>query len=139
MKKQKMNAFTLVEVLITLVIIGVIAALTVPQLLGKTSGQELVTARNKALSVTNNALLKEYALYGNQPDDNADTLAVLLKNHLSIIGGDGTTFTTADGMYFEIDNDDSFLVDVNGPAKGSNTEGEDVFRFVVDGRKVVVN
>ena len=44
------TGFTLAEVLITLVIIGVIAALTVPSLIQRTNKQEYVTALKKAYS-----------------------------------------------------------------------------------------
>ena len=42
--------FTLAEVLITLVIIGVIAAITVPTLINKTQNQEYVSKLKKAYS-----------------------------------------------------------------------------------------
>ena len=44
------NAFTLAEVLITLVIIGVIAAMTVPTLMNNTNNQEYVSKLKKAYS-----------------------------------------------------------------------------------------
>ena len=44
------NAFTLAEVLITLVIIGVIAAITVPTLMNKTNNQEYVSKLKKTYS-----------------------------------------------------------------------------------------
>ena len=44
------NAFTLAEVLITLVIIGVIAAITVPTLINKTNNQEYVSKLKKTYS-----------------------------------------------------------------------------------------
>lgn len=50
------NAFTLAEVLITLVIIGVIAALTVPTLMKNTQNQEFVTGVKKAYSTLGQAL-----------------------------------------------------------------------------------
>ncbi len=50
-KKTSKNAFTLAEVLITLVIIGVIAAITVPTLIQSTEKQEYVTKLKKANSV----------------------------------------------------------------------------------------
>ena len=46
----KSNGFTLAEVLITLVIIGVIAALTVPTLMNKTNNQEFVAKLKKTYS-----------------------------------------------------------------------------------------
>ena len=49
------KAFTLAEVLITLVIIGVIGALTVPALIQNTQKQEYVSALKKAYSTLSNA------------------------------------------------------------------------------------
>lgn len=49
------NGFTLSEVLITLVIIGVIAALTIPALMNKTNEQDTVVAVKKAYSILGQA------------------------------------------------------------------------------------
>ncbi|MBR6163116.1 type II secretion system protein, partial [bacterium] len=49
-KERVASAFTLAEVLITLVIIGVIAAITVPTLINKTNNQEYVSKLKKAYS-----------------------------------------------------------------------------------------
>ena len=51
----KRKAFTLAEVLITLVIIGVIAAITIPSLINKTNEQETVVAVKKAYSILSQA------------------------------------------------------------------------------------
>ena len=51
-------AFTLAEVLITLVIIGVIAAITVPAMIQQTQKQEYVSGLKKAYSTLQNALYK---------------------------------------------------------------------------------
>ncbi|MBR6164080.1 type II secretion system protein [bacterium] len=59
------KAFTLAEVLITLVIIGVIAALTVPTLINKTNNQETVSKLKKTystLSQTTNLIIAEEGL-----------------------------------------------------------------------------
>ena len=55
LKNPAKRAFTLAEVLITLVIIGVIAALTVPTLIQNTQKQEYVTGLKKAYSTLSNA------------------------------------------------------------------------------------
>ena len=49
-KTHKLKAFTLAEVLITLVIIGVIAAMTIPTLMNNTNNQELVSRLKKTYS-----------------------------------------------------------------------------------------
>ena len=54
---KKRVAFTLAEVLITLGIIGVVAAMTMPTLINKTQNRQLQTAFKKAYSVQSQALL----------------------------------------------------------------------------------
>lgn len=48
---QNKKAFTLAEVLITMVIIGVVAALTVPSLINSTNNEQFKTGAFKNLSV----------------------------------------------------------------------------------------
>ena len=55
--KKKLAAFTLAEVLITLGIIGVVAAITLPTLINRTQNKQLQTAFKKAYSVQSQALL----------------------------------------------------------------------------------
>ena len=54
----KFRGFTLAEVLITLGIIGVVVAMTLPALVNRTQGKELETGLQKAYSVIQNALNK---------------------------------------------------------------------------------
>ena len=49
----KRFGFTLAEVLITLGIIGVVAAMTIPTLISNTNGAQFKTAYKKALSTLN--------------------------------------------------------------------------------------
>jgi len=58
------NGFTLAEVLITLVIIGVVAAMTIPTLVNRTNKEELRTGLLKAQSVLSGALEKFYTKNG---------------------------------------------------------------------------
>ncbi len=55
---KKQQGFTLAEVLITLVIIGVIAAMTVPSFMQSTEKKETIVALKKAHSVIGQALQK---------------------------------------------------------------------------------
>lgn len=64
----KKFGFTLAEVLITLVIIGVIAAMTIPTLMSNTNQQENKTAFKKAISTLNQAITMQYALSGESMD-----------------------------------------------------------------------
>lgn len=56
------NAFTLAEVLITLGIIGVVAAMTMPTLLNSTQGAQYRTGFKKAVSVLSQAVVLNMAL-----------------------------------------------------------------------------
>lgn len=59
--------FTLAEVLITLAIIGVVAAMTVPALMTSTRGKEYEVGANKALSTLANAITMRIAMEGVAP------------------------------------------------------------------------
>lgn len=67
------KAFTLAEVLITLGIIGVVAAMTLPALVNKTQNQELVTAFKKVYSELSQVYMKIKA-------DNGGTFEGLCKS-----------------------------------------------------------
>lgn len=54
---RKSFGFTLAEVLITLGIIGVVAAMTIPTLMNKTQNEEMVTGLKKAYSILSQATL----------------------------------------------------------------------------------
>lgn len=55
MTKNINQAFTLAEVLITLGIVGIVAAMTIPALVNRTQGKELETSLKKSYSVLQNA------------------------------------------------------------------------------------
>lgn len=59
---SKRFGFTLAEVLITLGIIGVVAAMTIPTLMNNTGQQEFRTGFKKMISVLNQAVTMNYAL-----------------------------------------------------------------------------
>ena len=60
--KRVHSGFTLAEVLITLGIIGVVAAMTMPTLMNATNGAQYKTAYKKALSVISQAIVLNLAL-----------------------------------------------------------------------------
>lgn len=123
---MKKLGFTLAEVLITLVIIGVIAAMTVPTLMNNTNAQEFRTALKKAISGVNQALTLHYALEGLGAQDYAtaqDLVDDVFKTRMNIVNGDYTedykissqyhgecdpntdaSFTTQDGIIFCVKN-----------------------------------
>lgn len=64
MKIRKSKGFTLAEVLITLGIIGVVAAMTIPTLLANTRSQEYRSKFKKAISTLSQAARTNQAQYG---------------------------------------------------------------------------
>lgn len=80
------NGFTLAEVLITLVIVGVVAAMTIPTLINKTQKQECIAGLKKANSVLSQAVYKigqnkgypvgDYSFFNNS--DFADEFAKII-------------------------------------------------------------
>ncbi len=75
---MKKSGFTLAEVLITLAIIGVVAAMTVPALMTSTRGKEYEVGANKALSTLANAITMRIALEGVAPANFAGGLGQYL-------------------------------------------------------------
>ena len=61
---MRKTGFTLAEVLITLVIIGVIAAITIPNLMQKYKKHQVEVQLKEAYSILNNALKMAQAEYG---------------------------------------------------------------------------
>ena len=138
---MKKLGFTLAEVLITLVIIGVIAAMTVPTLMNNTQGKENATAFKKAISSMNQALTMEYALEGNtaatlDPDNDVNGLYTAMKKRTNVINEvdwTGTaagvaakqnTFATADGIIYSIPN----APEAGTACSGETTDsGQDVY------------
>lgn len=62
---MKKSGFTLAEVLITLGIIGVVAAMTIPALINQTNNADIKAAVKKGLSALNQAVLMSVAIDGN--------------------------------------------------------------------------
>ncbi|MBR2068781.1 MAG: prepilin-type N-terminal cleavage/methylation domain-containing protein [Candidatus Gastranaerophilales bacterium] len=112
----KTRGFTLAEALITLVIIGVIAALTIPAILVNTEQHEYKSSLKKALSALNQVIELNIALEGYGPIeilpgmDNEDSIYNFFRARMNVIStsekynGGGTenyAFFTADGMRYE--------------------------------------
>ena len=77
------KGFTLAEVLITLAIIGVIAAPTIPSVIVNTQQSEYKTGLKKAVSVLNSAIQANIANEGETPYHNQDLFAYL-KRYMSV-------------------------------------------------------
>lgn len=117
----KTKGFTLAEALITLVILGIIAALTIPAILVNTEQHEYKSALKKALSALNQTIEMNLALEGYGPieiqtasggnmDSDEDTIYNFFRRRMNVIstsnaynGGNGVNwaFFTADGMRYE--------------------------------------
>ena len=78
------KAFTLAEVLITLMIIGIVAALTIPSVISNYQQQEFKTGLKKAVSVLNEAIQTNIAQEGETPYENWD-LFTYLQRHMNVI------------------------------------------------------
>lgn len=124
------KGFTLAEVLITLAIIGVVAAMTIPSVIVRTNQQEFKTGAKKAQSAITNALQLVEVQDGLTFTDGNDFInAFASKMNIIKIDEkeeDGTpaVFYTADGFRYHIlgmgDWGMLFHVDVNGD-KGPST------------------
>ena len=69
---KRSSAFTLAEVLITLAIIGVVAAMTIPGVIVRTNQQEFKTGFRKAISVLNQAVTMNLAIDNESPAEIAN-------------------------------------------------------------------
>ena len=101
---NKKSGFTLAEVLVTLMIIGVIAAMTIPSLMQSTAQQEYKAAYKKAVSMINQAVTLNYALDGRDATDyNGTNFFSLLTQRLNVMSSNTTNqeMYTADGMWFK--------------------------------------
>ena len=118
MKRFK-RGFTLAEVLITLAIIGVVAAISIPSVISNSQQQEFKTGLRKAVSVLNGAITMNMAIDGESPYDNANLFGYL-QRHMNVMKSTinmnyeyyvpdpqgvqwrNAGFYTTDGMKFEI-------------------------------------
>lgn len=153
--KKKITAFTLAEVLLTLVIIGVVAALTIPTVKDNSDEVKYVAATKKAFSTISAATTANELKHGDgvfwkfddaktidwykesmnlvPPDPEKTSWAMT-----SISGADEGNFVTtlmgADGMTWSIGTENyscgggAALVDVNGP-QSPNVIGLDIHGF----------
>ena len=164
------KAFTLAEVLLTLVIIGVVAAITMPTLIANSKEEEIKSLLKKNNSVINQALYRYYMEEGYLPSGrefDARTFKKIYQKGFSILKDyglydyyyagrnedvyknytgtnnlnyymfDDGQFIINDGSFIMIDNPSAgannnrvfISVDVNGPSKGPNRLGKDLFMF----------
>lgn len=117
---MKKIGFTLSEVLITLAMIGILVAITMPFVMQTKKNHEYKTGYKKAISTTNQALHRHYALDGLtvqdyiSAEDLVDNLfkitmntidgSTTFTNDICSTYGDNAVFTTSDGMMFCVSN-----------------------------------
>ena len=134
MERKFKKAFTLAEVMITLAIIGVVAAVMIPVTLVNMQQREFQTGLSKAVSSLNQAILLSLAMEGQTPYETANLFQYLsntmniLKSTTSLTYGerDNFAFYTADGFRYEIPYDKDVLLDLyetNGVQAYGNNGG----------------
>ena len=101
---NKKHGFTLAEILISLLILGVIASLTIPSLIQNTHKKEEQVKVKKGLSMINQAIAMDKALTGNDLSQYTDRteLITMFKKRLSVVDSDRSSMMTQDGLVFEI-------------------------------------
>ena len=170
---KKLLAFTLAETLIVIGIIGVVSALTLPNLNSSTGEKEKVAKVKKIYQNLDDAVTRAVAVYGPMSDwrslDNNTTAQLTrfgnritefmkvskncgtqanqgcwAKTAAKTVSGSGNFGITdsstagykailADGTSFVIyDNGGSINFDIDGPNKGANKLGKDVFCLLVN-------
>ena len=161
---KKNLAFTLAETLIVIGIIGVVAALTLPNLNHATGDKEKVTKVKKIYSALTDAFDRAQAVYGDFDTwfDNGcggdsiacmDKLAKRLTEFMKVsknegfvrnpLFGEGSyVITLSDGTsihitFVKLDKSENFMlgkmyVDIDGPNKGKNEKGNDIFFFQIE-------
>ncbi len=159
-KILRQGAYTLAETLLTLAIIGVIAALTIPTLRSNAEEKKFVSLTQKAFNTISEATARVENKHGNSEFWVTNNLSAWYKEVMNIdigakadnsiessdIAGGGPyrlwnadTLISADGMYWNFStnaNSPDFVVDVNGP-QSPNIIGVDIHAFYLSDEGVV--
>ena len=171
---KKTLAFTLAETLIVMGIIGVVSALTLPNLNSATGEKEKVAKVRKIYRDLDDAVGRAQVVYGPFESWNigmydatrfAERITEFMKvsKTCGLASGKGcfstkdlyyvngtkvqeTTFdkhtafykiVLADGTSVVFIPSDFIWIDIDGPNKGNNTYGKDLFRFEIENRTVI--
>ena len=144
------GAFTLAEVLITLGIIGVVAAMTMPSLMQHYKRQQATARIKKFVSVINQALISAENDLGPREDwvigemDNSDSAYNFLNTYIkpyiksadiekrTLFGRNMATLRFVDGSQMSVKVGACYDIwyDINGE-KGPNEKGKDIFVFIL--------
>lgn len=151
---NKTKAYTLAETLLTLVIIGIISALTIPTLKHNADEKKFVTLTQKAFNTISDATVRLETKYGNSNFWNSSNYPKWYKEVMNFdlgapvntnvkstsfagssytLWNSNNTYIGADGMYWRIDTKKekdapNFIVDINGPQL-PNVIGIDIHAF----------
>ena len=152
MSHKDEQAFTLAEVLITLGIIGIVAAMTMPSLIQSYKKQEATARLKKFSSIMSQAVIMSEMENGEMADwtytAESDTVTnsmatkeffmTYFAKYIKYISTEDNAgvnkwfqVNLPDGTYFQMYRGDciDFIFDING-AKYPNLEGRDIFRFL---------
>ena len=144
------GAFTLAEVLITLGIIGVVAAMTMPSLMQHYKRQQATARIKKFVSVINQALISAENDLGPREDwvigemNNSDSAYNFLNTYIkpyiksadiekrTLFGENMATLRFVDGSQMSVKVGACYDIyyDINGE-KGPNEKGKDIFVFIL--------
>lgn len=144
-KGYKKSGFTLAEILITLGIIGTVAAMTIPTLMMNYQKQVWESKLKKIFSIATNACermlieenvsrVNETAVYGEVTNDNLRTYFKLMQDGENVENKGFSILLPDSGVLYlnAEDNGFRFYTDVNGTETRPNTVGRDEFEFRLD-------
>lgn len=139
---KKSYGFTLAEVLITLGIIGVVAAMTIPTLMNQTSGAEFKTGFKKMISTLNQAITMNVALNSTDFSNltataltDTTSTAGMIGQRMSVIGSEegGTAFgSMAGGTNYTLYFSDGMAISFPKAAASCADSTTTTCRMVVD-------
>ena len=142
---KKLLGFTLAETLIVMGIIGVVAALTLPNLNSSTGDKEKVVKVKKIYQNLEDAFGRAMVVYGPVDDwfvnDNdatsqrtrfAERLTEFMKISNSTSNSTANIYTLADGTTLKFTSKSMVYFDIDGDNKGKNQETYDIFSIYVE-------
>lgn len=124
------RGFTLAEVLITLGIIGVVAAITIPVLINQTKDAEYATAYKKAYSIFSNA-------FANVKHDNGDSVKALCSENTGRTLAGSKCISDAFKSYLKVAKDcetGNSNDCTNFYTNSSNLNGDNTFTTIISSR-----
>ena len=164
---KRFFAFTLAETLIVMGVIGVVAALTLPNLNQSTNNKEKVAKVKKIYQNLNDAFGRATAVYGPYSEwpsskkhgritefmklakdctipsvsgctNNSNFKTITGSDVGETLGMQGYSYVLADGTTLVINPGGYIMIDIDGQTKGANTLGKDIFEFDTDSTNGIV-